>query len=277
MRKFYIYTILLFIVFSFLSKANNQKKEHNGIESTIDPFTGISEYHISWKKQIIRRIDLNEKANKPFFAKNKEITKWIIQGIQQGNLQSYQDILCEKKMAMKEFENNLKLPEDNTDTEDLNSLGSHSWGNMTEKSNVEEDNNKCFFPNEITILEIIEFVLFDNKESKMKTIPYAIQLIIPASKFATGISRNLCVIKCEDFFKYTDKYPKDMIYFNNQNPARHLTLREAFKINAYVSRIIKEENYNDDTIEDQYPDDPLHASIDVEEKIIVKEESCWVY
>ncbi len=276
MQKKYIFPILLLFFFSsqLFSQPNN-KKEHNGILNTIDPFTNISEYHISWKKQIIRRIDLNEKANKPFFAKNKEITKWIIQGIQKGILQPYQDHLCKKKMSMKEFDNNLKLPEDNQ-TEELNSLGSNNWDNTQEKNQTEE-HSKYFFPNEISVMEIIAFVLFDKKETKMKTIPYAIQLIIPASKFETGISRNLCVIKCEDFFKYTDQYPKDMIYFNNQNPANHLTLREAFKIQAYISRIIKVENYNDDTIEDQYPDNPLQASIDVEEKLIEKEESSWVY
>ena len=270
-KCFYIITLLL-IKISFFSQANNLG-EHNGIEKTIDPFTNISEYHILWKKQIIQRVDLNEKANKSFFAKNKEITKWIIQGIKNGDLQPYQDNLCKKIMEKKEFENNLKLPEDNN-IDDLNSLGNNNWDNT---NNNLVKNHDYFLPNEISIMEITSFVLFDIKEAKMKNIPYSIQFIIPSSKFATGISRNLCVIKCEDFFKYTDKYPKDMIYFNNQNPAKHLTIREAFKINAYVSRIIKEENYNDDTIEDQFPDNPLHASINIEEKIIKKEESCWVY
>ncbi len=274
MRKLITTTFLLFIHTATLI-AKQKGKEHNGIFSTIDPFTGISDYHISWKKQIVRRVDLNEKPNKPFFAKNKEITKWIIQGIKSGELQPYQDNLCKKKMSMQEFDSNLKLPEDNN-TEDLNSLGNSNWDSTNKNSSVEES-SKYFLPNEITTMEITAFVLFDIKESKMKTIPYSIQFIIPASKFETGISRNLCIVKCEEFFKYADKYPKDMIYFNNQNPAKHLTIREAFKINAYASRIIKEENYNDDTIEDLFPDNPLEASLEVEEKIIAKEESCWVY
>lgn len=69
----------------------------------------IPEENILIKNRIWRHIDLKEKSNKPFFAHENEITKFIIEGVEAGLLTAYSDEAFTKAMTQKEFFEKLKL------------------------------------------------------------------------------------------------------------------------------------------------------------------------
>jgi len=54
---------------------------------------------IQFKNQLIRRIDLREKVNLPFFRSNKEITKYLLDGIAEGKLVAYSDVFLTQKLT----------------------------------------------------------------------------------------------------------------------------------------------------------------------------------
>ena len=49
----------------------------------------VHESYLMWKKTLWRRVDLKEKQNKPFFARNREISKIIIDAVERGVLIPY--------------------------------------------------------------------------------------------------------------------------------------------------------------------------------------------
>src|SRR5690554_1983518 len=141
----------------------------------------VHESHIMFKKTLWRRVDLKEKQNRPFFAFNNEITKIIIEGVKAGVLPIYANDSLTTRMTKEQFLENLKLPETGGGlTEEEKALGftdqDSGWGDDsgwgTDDSStasadaaVEEELFNEFLPNEISILEIKEDMIFDKKRS----------------------------------------------------------------------------------------------------------------
>ena len=63
-----------------------------------------------WKKTLWRRVDLKEKQNKPFFARNREISKIIIEAVERGVLIPYNSdsVNDSNVMSREEFVENIE-------------------------------------------------------------------------------------------------------------------------------------------------------------------------
>ena len=82
-------TFLLFILLSLtpIDEAYAQSEASSGYNPL--SLRQVHESYLMWKRTLWRRVDLMEKQNKPFFAINRELSKVIIDAVQNGVLIPY--------------------------------------------------------------------------------------------------------------------------------------------------------------------------------------------
>jgi|LakMenE01Jun11ns_1017448.scaffolds.fasta_scaffold9870582_2 gliding motility associated protien GldN len=241
----------------------------------------IPEENILIKDRIWRHIDLKEKSNKSFFAHENEITKFIIEGVKTGLLTAYSDEAFTNPMTQEAFFEKLKLPEADYPTEEEKSLGftdDNDWQDKAEEETgtKREKPTAYFLPNEVSILELMEDLIFDKVRSIQIYDIQAVKLIIPADKFETGLYREIGIFKYKDLAAYFDD--KKVSWINVHNGAGHIKMTEAFALRLFSSRIVKLENPDDNTIADLYNSTPKEASLasrDLEERLLEKEYFLW--
>ncbi|XWN35499.1 MAG: gliding motility protein GldN [Roseivirga sp.] len=226
------------------------------------------------RKRIWREIDFLVKPNKPFFTYQKEITKSIIEGVQAGQLTPYKDEEFQESMTPEEFLENLKLPEGDAQT--FTADDDDDWGgDNPQEGHTKEEASDSFLPNEVSIIEIMEDWIFDKVRSKQYYDIQYFKLIIPASKFETGLRRVVGIFKYKDLAHYFDEHK--VFWVNVDNSAGHITMTTAFEKRLFLSRITKVENPDNLTLADIYktPEAEAQASKKMEEKLLEKEYFLW--
>lgn len=267
-------------------------------ENSVNP---IRESDIHIKKRIWRRIDLNEKQNKPFFAFNSEISKIMIEAVKAGVLTPYvpNDSL-KTRMSREDFNEKLRLPDVGGGlTEEEKAMGfgqeeqaADAWdtgGGWGEEPAAEGDQTAAsepaagmdeFLPREINVLELMEDMIFDKKRSRLYWDIQAVTMIIPASKFETGLQRPVASFKYKDLVELFKSMPGEAIWFNPQNSAAHLNLSDAFALRLFNGRIIKVANPDDAMLVDIYnksPKEGLMASQWIEMELLELEHELWEF
>ena len=118
--------LVLFVLLSTLSVDNTYSQsftERIGAESNgYNPLSlrKVHESYLMWKKTLWRRVDLKEKQNKPFFARNREISKIIIEAVERGVLIPYNSdsVNDSNVMSREEFVENIQQVDDEIEEED---------------------------------------------------------------------------------------------------------------------------------------------------------------
>ncbi len=313
MHAFFKYTIILLIVIvcttlgtypTFAEKSGNlQTTSSTPIqeEGTGESATSISknpydvynpnsikpipEPHILFKKRVWREIYLKERKNRPFFTREKEITKFIIEGVEAGQLQPYTNDTLTQEMTKEQFRENLRSSSNEEGTAALdktiaNSNDDAGWGTQHTTRSTSQDHEEggdYFLPNEITTLELMEDVIFDKVSSIFRHDVQSITLIIPADKFATGLRKPVATFKYKDLMPYLDSQP-DAIWFNVTNTAGDMKMTEAIELRKFDSRIVKVDNPTDSSVEDIYNKTPKHhlqASQELAEELIELNWFLW--
>jgi gliding motility associated protien GldN len=240
----------------------------------------IPQPYIMFKKRVWREIYLKERQNRPFFTRDKEITKLIIEGVKSGVLTPYTNDSLAIEMPIEQFFENLGLPKEEGLSADEKALGftdDAGWDNKKAPTSVVRE-EEYFFPNEITTLELMEDVIFDKMSSRLIYDIQCIKLIIPADKFPTGLRRVVATFKYKDLAAYFDSMPKEAVWVNVKNNAGNIKLTEAFELRKFSSRIVKIENPDDANVDDIYnktPKSGLIASQQLEEELIELEYFLW--
>ena len=102
--------LVLFVLLSTASIDNSYSQAE--VSNGYNPLSlrQVHESYLMWKKTLWRRIDLNEKQNKPFFARNRELSKIIIDAVQEGVLIPYlnDSVNDENVMSREEFIERMK-------------------------------------------------------------------------------------------------------------------------------------------------------------------------
>lgn len=262
-------------------QTNNPYLEYN--RNSINP---IPEPNILFRKRVWREIYLKERKNKPFFSREKEITKLIIEGVKEGALTPYTDEKLTTPMTKEQFLENLSLPHQDTLSEHEKALGFTEDTGWDAKKDVKADDKdkpkekeaEYFLPNEVTTLEIMEDVIFHKVHATFVYDIQTIKLIIPADKFPTGLRKVVATFKYKDLAAYFDSKPKEALWINMKNNAANIKLTEAMELRLFDSRIIKIENPDDLTVDDIYnktPKHSLYASQQLEEQLIELEQFLW--
>ena len=191
--------LVLFVLLSTLSVDNTYSQSFVervvGAESNgYNPLSlrQVHESYLMWKKTLWRRVDLKEKQNKPFFARNREISKIIIEAVERGVLIPYNSdsVNDSNVMAREEFiENIQQIEEEIEEEEDFGFALDDPFAGFEEDDPFAEDIEEVaagpiFIPKrEFSIFEIKEDLYFDRIHSRIYFDIQAITMYLPGDSF----------------------------------------------------------------------------------------------
>ena len=186
--------LVLFVLLSTLSVDNTYSQsftERIGAESNgYNPLSlrKVHESYLMWKKTLWRRVDLKEKQNKPFFARNREISKIIIEAVERGVLIPYNSdsVNDSNVMSREEFVENIQQVDEEIEEEDGFGFDlDDPFAGFEEDDPFAEEVEEVaagpiFIPKrEFSIFEIKEDLYFDRIHSRIyfKRIPAPLFLV----------------------------------------------------------------------------------------------------
>lgn len=267
----------------------------------------IAESDQLYATRVWRRIDLREKQNKPFFSENRQITKTIINAVMNGTLYPYTSDSLNTRMSKEQFIENLSIPTDETGpTEDEIAMGfgqeesqdsgwGDAWGDSGSGEGAEgtktetkgtaaasaADEPLLFGPRDVTVLELMEDVIFDKERGRQYYDIQAVTMILPPENFPeTGLLRQVATFKYKDLIRVFQENPETAIWVNPSNRAKHLNLEHAFDLRLFSGRVVKYSNPDDEYIIDMVDGNRRQAllkSLDYEYEMLEREHQLWEY
>lgn len=301
MKNFVKYAGAAFVTLATCTLVSAQERDNSG--KNPDSVRPIDDSNVMWKQRLWRRMDLNEKQNQPFFSKNNEITKYLIEWVQSGVLQPYKNDSLKTKISKEEFMRNLEIDDafgDNalSDEEKAAGFGNETaaaagsddgWGDPKPKAGAEgkavagtkpAGGAGAFYrlPRELTIIEIKEDAIFDKQRSRLYFDIQAITMIVPANKSVAGFDKVIASFKYKDLDKLFRSNP-NCIWYNAQNEAKHKNMADAFDLRLFHARLIKKGNAEDKDLQEMYGGDKkgLMMSQQLEYKLMEMEHNLWEY
>ena len=298
MKKITVLTSLLAFIAS--SAVFAQEKSDNGINPlSLRP---VHESNVMYKLTLWRRLDLNEKANQPLFAKGTEITKHLIDGVKAGVLEPYDNDSVSTKITLEEFTRRLtkKFEGGGLSKEEIEAgFGTESsseddgWGgggSATETTCQDSGNTETkttananldgyeLFANDLYIIELKEDWIFDKQRSRQYFDIQTITIKIPADLSSDGLEKELASFKYKELESYFRLNP-NCIWYNAANTAQHKNLADAFELRLFTGRIIKKSNALNKYLDQVYksPKEGLQKSQQLEYELLEWENNLWEY
>jgi gliding motility associated protien GldN len=295
--------ILVFSLVGLLSISSllaQETSEHYNPNS-IDP---IPKYEQLFKKRVWLRIDLKEKQNKGFFAKNGELSKLILDAVKSGELDTiYKNDSLTTTMTKDEFLNALVSSEaEPIDPYDpdaeyyegdqvmyngvaYTSLYDENLGVAPEgapddwESDEQAGKDEIYFANQISVLRMMEDRIFDKRRSRLYYDIQAVQVIVPGSETTNSVDNPVGVFSYKDLEKVFRNHPKEAVWFNRYNTAQNKNFADAFTLRLFHGVLIKVENPDDLDIIDIYTTrkEGVMASEWLDLQLMEKEHNLWEY
>jgi len=266
----------------------------------------IPRYEQLYKLRVWRIIDLREKQNKGFFARNGEITKLIMDAAKSGELpEVYRTDSLKQKYTKDEyiaqlvFQQGQSFPAwDPANPYYLNDVVSFNGRNYecqidnnvginpTTAANGEwtastQGKALDFLPADVYRINMAEDVIFDKRRSRLY---YDIQCLeLAAFDQNTGTFKTLGWFKYKDLEKLFRNNLEKAIWFNRQNTAENKNYADAFLLRLFKGTIYKIENPDDFTVEDVYRQNgrPYYESVWAREwaemMLMEKEHNLWEF
>ncbi len=287
---------------SLAANAQEATSEYN--PNSVRP---IAESDQLYATRVWRRIDLREKQNKPFFSENRQITKTIIDAVMNGTLYPYTSDSLTTRMSKEQFIEKLSIPTDEVGpTEDEIAMGfgqeqkqddgwGDAWGDSSssgqgaEGTKVKGESTPAananepllFGPRDVTVLELMEDVIFDKERGRQYYDIQAVTMILPPENFPeTGLLRPVASFKYKDLIRVFHENPETAVWVNPYNNAKHLNLEYAFDLRLFSGRVVKYSNPDDEYIidmEDGNRRQALLKSLDYEYDMLEREHQLWEY
>ncbi|MEQ9423383.1 MAG: gliding motility protein GldN [Cyclobacteriaceae bacterium] len=281
----YVLGLTLFLSGGYLASA--QETVINGYNpNSVRP---VHESKKMFKKILWWRMDLKEKQNLPFFSRNGEITKLIIEAVKSDLLIPYVDDSLNKRMSKEVFLENLKIPDEGGDAltpeeiaagfgqqQEDDPFGNPFGGGGTEEEVAVVDE---FGARDYTILEIKEEMFFDKLRSRMYHDIQAINIWLPADKNPAGFEKQLSSFKYKDLVELFRKMPEEALWYNTQNFTEHKNFADAFQLRLFSANLIKYANPKDQLIVDIYGSNKRSVieSQKLEYELIEFENELWEF
>ena len=288
--------LVLFVLLSTLSVDNNTYSqsftERIGAESSgYNPLSlrKVHESYLMWKKTLWRRVDLKEKQNKPFFARNREISKIIIEAVERGVLIPYNSdsVNDSNVMSREEFVENIQQLDEEIEEEEGFDLDD-PFAEFEEDDPFAEEVEEVavgpiFIPKrEFSIFEIKEDLYFDRIHSRIYFDIQAVTFYLPGDSFynPAGFEKPIASFRFVDLYNLFKSMPKDAIWYNENNIAQHKNLGDAFLLRLFKGIIVKIANADDIRVSELYArsrKDGIMASYKIEQDLMEWEANLWEY
>ncbi|MEL7006693.1 MAG: hypothetical protein AAFN93_28800, partial [Bacteroidota bacterium] len=142
----------------------------------------VADSYTLFKKTVWRRMDLQEKQNRPFYSTNGEISKLLIKAVDEGLLRPYRSDSCINFLPDIQFQSNISV-----EAADNPFVGGGFGGFDSDESEEveepEEDGPRldAIPPELFSIIYIKEDIVFDRNRSRMLTFIRSLSLYLPAS------------------------------------------------------------------------------------------------
>ena len=271
-----------------------------------------------YKTRVWRRMDLREKQNKPFFSENRRSTRVIIESVMNGTLYPYTNDSCVTRMAKEQFIENLTIPMDEpglTDEEKAMGFGEETasddgwgdgWGDSGSSDNGwgSDDSSSegqgaegtaladgggdgaaeegyLFTPRDVTVIEIMEDIIFDKERGRQYYDVQSITMILPPENFPeTGLLKEVASFRYKDLIRVFQENPEIAVWVNPRNDAMHLNLEHAFDLRLFNAHVVKYSNPDDARIVDMEDGDRRQAllkSLNYEYELLEREHEVWEY
>lgn len=222
----------------------------------------VPESYTLFKKTVWRRMDLQEKQNTPFNSSNGEISKLIIEAVNEGLLRPYRSDSCINFLPDIQFQSNISVEAADNPFVGGGFGGFDTPGEDTQAEEPEDDGPRldAIPPELFSIIYIKEDVVFDRNRSRMLTYMKSLSLYLPQS---VGTDWNPGGFeKPVGHFKYSEildlfkgPYADKAIWYNVQNQAQHLNFADAFELRMFSAPIIKISNAQNLDIRQEYQDE----------------------
>lgn len=273
MKKIVFLTVLSVAYWS-VSAQEVQDLEQQYNPNSLNP---IPLYEQHYKVRVWRKIDLKEKQNKGFFAKNGEISKLIVDAVKSGELPDvYASDSLTTKVSKEDFLGRLVSeaaaqydqwdPGRDWYTDDLCTYNGKNYRALRDNRGVtpgaegsDEDWSVTsqgsgieYSIGDMSTAQMMEDIIFDRRRSRLYYDIQAIEIIVPGAKTNTGIDVSLGWFKYKDLEKlFRNNIPK-AVWFNWQNTAQNKNFADAFLLRLFHGTIYKVQNPDDETIDDTY-------------------------
>lgn len=228
-------------------------------------------YEQHYKVRVWRTIDLQEKQNKGFFAKNGEISKFIVDAIMSGEIADvYQSDSLTTKLSKDDFikrqqqtsgqEYPIWEPGKDFYTDDIVSYNGKNYRALTDSKGANPETSTAewtvtsegkaanYYPSDMTTLNVMEDMIFDRRRSRLYYDIQGLELAIPGSKTQTGFNTSLCWIKYKDIEKIFRAHPEKAVWFNRYNTAQNKNFADAFLLRLFKGTLTKVQNPDDESI-----------------------------
>jgi len=268
---------LFIVLFSFaFCGAIAQEVQDLEVQYNPNSLNPIPVYEQHYKVRVWRTIDLREKQNKGFFAKNGEISKLITDAVRSGELTDiYKDDSLSGKLSKEEFMGRLIAEQAQTFpawdpatdfyTDDVISYNGKNYRAVQDSRGVtpSEDavdnwaitNQGSGLPyavGDMSTIHMMEDVIFDRRRSRLYYDIQGMEIIIPGAKTNTGIDLSLGWFRYKDLEKlFRNNIPK-AVWFNRQNTAQNKNFADAILLRLFQGSIYKIQNPDDETLDDTY-------------------------
>ncbi|MDH5367956.1 MAG: gliding motility protein GldN [Cyclobacteriaceae bacterium] len=296
---------LIFLTVSFaqvtVSFAQELDEQYN--PNSIEP---IAKYEHMFKKRVWMDVNLKEKQNKGFFAKNGEITQLIITAVESGELSNiYTSDSLENTMTKEEFFEKM-VASDPVPVSLYDQDMDYYEGDEAEYDGVaytaKEDIeygiapgtdprwvvNKSagqadlFLARQISIIRIMEDRIFDKRRSRLYYKTQSIELIVPGTENSrTGLEQPLGVFKYKDLVRLFRNHPKEAVWLNRYNSAENKNFADAFLLRLFHGSLVKVENPDDEFIVDnpsyETRKEGIMAAERIELELMEKEHHLWEF
>ena len=255
----------------------------------------VDETQVMFKKTVWRRMDMEEKQNRPFFSKNGEVSTLLIQAVDEGLLTPYRSDSCINFMPDIIFVSNTSVErEDNPfvgggfSSGGFDSFDDNGGDNAAEQTDdgpkLEEIPENLF-----SVLYIREDVIFDRNRSRMYNYIRSLSLALPVSAGSlynpAGFERKVAHFKYDDVVElFRGPYADRAIYYNMHNPGKHMNMSDAFELRLFRAPIIKISNPDDLDIREIYSEElasnplkPIVVQQQYEYDLMEYESELWEY
>jgi gliding motility associated protien GldN len=245
----------------------------------------IPYYEQLYKQRTWTRVDLAQKQNKGFFSKNREFTKVLIDAVLNDEIQIVYDaepglFELEKPMTKEEFTKRLMKSDPEDQVAELQPLYEidfpYNTGEIVESDGVNytslQDNNlennpasnpdwwelwagevsEPYMASEITIIEVMEDVIFDKRRARQYNDIQSIRLIVSGEYTNDATNYYVATFAYRDLEKFFREHPEKAIWYNQYNSAENRNLADAFLLRLFHGDLYKVDNPEDLTIQDIY-------------------------
>ncbi len=269
-KSFLAVTLIIFSASAFAQEVQDLEVQYN--PNSLNP---IALYEQHYKVRVWRNIDLREKQNKGFFAKNGEISKLIIDAVRSGELTDvYKSDSLISKMSKEDFLSALVQEQAQTYptwdpaadyiTDDIIAYNGKNYralqDNRGATPGADEENWTVttsgsgieYLIADISTAHLMEDIIFDKRRSRLYYDIQGIELIIPGAKTATTLDISLGWFKYKDLEKLFRNNIQKAVWFNRQNTAQNKNFGDAFLLRLFHGSIYKVQNPDDETLDDTY-------------------------